>query len=803
MKQKFWLLILVLAVTIALSAGIISADEWWNNDWANRIPVHIQEETGSDQYGALIEVEVDTYSLIGDGLMRADCDDIRVIDYSENKLLSYEVDDCEQTKTKIKFRANVPANHNGVLALIYYGNLDAESAETEISAWVTKTGMNVPRKQLASAVHNDKIYAIGGYTTKQVDDNEMYNPATGSWISLEDVPIKVSGPAATTSGNRIYVAGGYSSGAHAPSLFSYVPVTDTWSSPKANMSTARTYLVLEAVDGKLYAIGGIGRDQNDNSKIYSNVEEYTPSTNTWATKTSMPIAKKEAASVVVDGEIYVIGGMTLDGSSESVEVYDPEDDEWDADSIADMPLASPGCKAVVLDGKIYVFRSTAKNNVFIYDIDENAWERGEDMPTVRNNFAVETANGKIYVFGSAVAVDACEGTAKACDELTTKAECGTETFLAQHGCEWRPDYDPPACSRTATACSELTETQCQEQIGCTWSSPGSGIDEYSAPNIGLTVSTNISKEEVCDGFDNDADGETDEEGVCNTIDNCGSYQHSCYTENVLNASCEDAVCVILECEEDYYDADSDTENGCECTITNNGTEIVDGLDNDCDGTIDFPGEDNDNDGFTTTEGDCDDTDPRIYPNATESCNRIDDDCDTIIDEGCPGGGQSIFDQTLATSYTVGNGECEAGEDQENAPVDCGCPDDLVLVGNTCRDPSDVPTDYIVGDNYCDKDEGETKENSPEDCKSPVGKYVAVILAIVGIGALVYYAYEHYPRIKLDELTEKHEVASPKASASTLKGYIDSCLSKGFPKNQIRDALLKRGWGEDKVEEALE
>jgi hypothetical protein len=32
-------------------------------------------------------------------------------------------------------------------------------------------------------------------------------------------------------------------------------------------------------------------------------------------------------------------------------------------------------------------------------------------------------------------------------------------------------------------------------------------------------------------------------------------------------------------------------------------------------------------------GDCDDGDDRVSPAATEICNRIDDDCDDVVDDG--------------------------------------------------------------------------------------------------------------------------------------------------------------------------
>jgi hypothetical protein len=43
--------------------------------------------------------------------------------------------------------------------------------------------------------------------------------------------------------------------------------------------------------------------------------------------------------------------------------------------------------------------------------------------------------------------------------------------------------------------------------------------------------------------------------------------------------------------------------------------------------------DADKDGYTTTLGDCDDASPAIHPGATELLNGVDDDCDGLVDEG--------------------------------------------------------------------------------------------------------------------------------------------------------------------------
>jgi len=63
--------------------------------------------------------------------------------------------------------------------------------------------------------------------------------------------------------------------------------------------------------------------------------------------------------------------------------------------------------------------------------------------------------------------------------------------------------------------------------------------------------------------------------------------------------------------------------------------------------------DADDDGFCA-DVDCDDTDPYVYPGASEACDSIDNNCDGDIDEGC-GGGCTDND---GDGWCVEDGDCD-------------------------------------------------------------------------------------------------------------------------------------------------
>ncbi|GMV17663.1 MAG: hypothetical protein HS104_12565 [Polyangiaceae bacterium] len=101
------------------------------------------------------------------------------------------------------------------------------------------------------------------------------------------------------------------------------------------------------------------------------------------------------------------------------------------------------------------------------------------------------------------------------------------------------------------------------------------------------------------------------------------------------------------------------------------------------GTGGGTGTDADGDGYDSTK-DCDDTNKDVNPGATETCNGIDDNCDTQIDEGVT---STFYVDGDGDNYGVDNATsnktaCTAPTGYASAKGDCDDKDGAVYPGNT-------------------------------------------------------------------------------------------------------------------------
>ena len=215
--------------------------------------------------------------------------------------------------------------------------------------------------------------------------------------------------------------------------------------------------------------------------------------------------------------------------------------------------------------------------------------------------------------------------------------------------------------------------------------------------------------ELCDGIDNNCDGNIDE-GIGATY--YGDQDGDDYGNptNVTQGCVRPAGYVVDNT--DCDDTDSDRFPG--------NPEVCDGKDNDCDGVVDNGVkttfyQDLDSDGFgnalvtqdacsapagfVADDTDCDDTDPDKFPGNHEVCDGKDNDCDGVVDNGV----KTTFYQDLDSD---GFGDTLVTQDA------CSAPAGFVADNMDCDDTD--PTIFTGAPELCDRKDNDCDGVVPAD-----------------------------------------------------------------------------------------
>ena len=286
--------------------------------------------------------------------------------------------------------------------LVSLPNITAVRAAED--SWTRLEPMPTAREGLGVAVVDGKIYAIGGSAgSGPLDTNEMYDPATNTWVSKQPMPSARGRFGITVYQNKIYVMGGASQSRFTDANEVYDPATDTWETKASMPAGGRSELAVNAVNGKIYAIGGycLGTYW-----IPSNLTEvYDPVTDTWTTNAEMPTAVYGCISAVVDNKIYVIENGRSVTIPRLNQIYDTETDTWSYGQ--PIPTRAVGAAAAATTGiyapkRIYVIGG---GDLFDYDLNQiydpatDTWTTGTTMPTPRQRLGVAVLNDTLYAIG--------------------------------------------------------------------------------------------------------------------------------------------------------------------------------------------------------------------------------------------------------------------------------------------------------------------------------------------------------------------------------------------------------------------
>nr|UZC49416.1 kelch-like protein [Carassius auratus]UZH44931.1 kelch-like protein [Carassius gibelio]WEX30220.1 Kelch-like protein 30-B [Carassius auratus]WEX30317.1 Kelch-like protein 30-B [Carassius gibelio] len=154
--------------------------------------------------------------------------------------------------------------------------------------------------------------------------------------------------------------------------------------PRTNHSSA-------ALNGEIYVIGGTTMD-------FVEVEHYDPFSNCWTLTCPALKYVTNFTTTSCEGKLYLIGSCAVKYNALTMQCFNPVIDSWCIICSPFIPkyLSSP-C-SVSMDGVIYLVADNTKK-VYLYNPGGNMWEKIQFLHTLHENGDLVALGGQLYVTG--------------------------------------------------------------------------------------------------------------------------------------------------------------------------------------------------------------------------------------------------------------------------------------------------------------------------------------------------------------------------------------------------------------------
>lgn len=170
-----------------------------------------------------------------------------------------------------------------------------------------KTKLPTKRRVGGVVSANNKIYILGGFDAtigRTINTLEEYDPKTDKWTKKADMTGRGSNSVTVAAlDDQIYIL---NSSGEKEVLEAYDIKNNSWTVKTPTGDTMYSTRNLEAANGRLYAIVSY---KKDDWNIW--IQEYNPKTNKCISRTGTSTERGSFASVVLNEEIYLIGGINF------------------------------------------------------------------------------------------------------------------------------------------------------------------------------------------------------------------------------------------------------------------------------------------------------------------------------------------------------------------------------------------------------------------------------------------------------------------------------------------------------------
>jgi WD40 repeat protein len=194
--------------------------------------------------------------------------------------------------------------------------------------WTSTGGMGAARYAFSGVqLRNGKVLIAGGIdgTLTVLATAELYDPLTGAWTPTGNMKKERAYYTATLLPNgRVLVAGGCTSNNCSTATNTaeiYDPPTGIWR-PAGIISTLRYFFHATLLSNGSVLVAA-GCNQGNCVTVTATAELFNPRTHQWMLTGSMHTARDyHTATLLAGGNVLVTRGYTIQGATNSVEMYD-------------------------------------------------------------------------------------------------------------------------------------------------------------------------------------------------------------------------------------------------------------------------------------------------------------------------------------------------------------------------------------------------------------------------------------------------------------------------------------------------
>lgn len=279
-------------------------------------------------------------------------------------------------------------------------------------SWTQVASLPYPRSHFepGTFVWNGRIVIVGGrnntakpFRRTIIHDVTMYDPVADVWLALPPLPQGLLAPAAAAFGSQVVVTSGSIDDRPTPQTTTrLIDLGNRWEQwPKLPVPLGE--VAGGIVRDRLFIVGEPSRSGGSDRAPAAPTLAYDLSLGTWekpAARTPRPIPDSHHAAEVWDGKLYLFGGMGP--AAGKTQIYDPQANTWSLGP--ELPFAAGSSASAVIDGQIFVAggiigdRETT-GRVAMLDPATGRWVERAPMPLPRNHAASATDGRRLYVFG--------------------------------------------------------------------------------------------------------------------------------------------------------------------------------------------------------------------------------------------------------------------------------------------------------------------------------------------------------------------------------------------------------------------